>query len=90
MTSNDDGMGGNVPDTRQTDCARANASRPFGSGALLGERSARDITQPPPVQGRAPSPAPRPKHQPPRQALANRRSGPPSNLAVRRTGKIGK
>lgn len=86
MTSNSDGMGGgSAPDPMQTTAAKRNASQPFGNGKLLGAASGRDVSPPPPAEGRAPAAAPRPRWQPPAQPAGNAKSLPPSRFAVHRT-----
>ncbi len=54
------------------------------SSKLNGPRKGRDITRKP-VAGRAPAPAPQPRHQPPRQAVGNPKGDHASPLAVSRT-----
>ncbi len=84
-TSSGDGLGSG-PNTGPGSVGDVSHRPPPGAwGRLGGPLSGRDITAAAPLEGQAPPAAPQPKHQPPKQAIGNRRSGPPSRLAVRRT-----
>jgi hypothetical protein len=86
MSTSSDGLGAVDPAPgAQPARARTNASRPFGDGRLQGARSGRDVTVKP-REGTAPSPPPRPRHEPPAQPCGNPHGPHASPLAVRRTG----
>jgi hypothetical protein len=75
----------------QAAAARASMSQPFGNGKLHGpqaSQAARDRTVQP-AAGQAPAAAAQPAHSPPGQPIGNRKSLPPSSLAVARTAVPG-